>query len=70
CLFIGHTGVLVEGDKALWFLEKLAPDKPYRATEYADRGELAAALLGRTEYTLGDEDFPTFLLENDRVLQP
>ncbi|MEG0441053.1 MAG: DUF4300 family protein [Oscillospiraceae bacterium] len=69
CLFIGHTGVLIEGEKTLWFIEKLAPDKPYRATKYADRGALAAALLGRAEYTLGDEDFPTFLLENDRVLQ-
>ncbi|MEG2176344.1 MAG: DUF4300 family protein [Oscillibacter sp.] len=67
-LFIGHTGVLLEAEKTLWFIEKLAPDQPYQATQYAAREDLAAALLARPEYTLGDEDFHTFLLENDQVL--
>ncbi|MEG2215750.1 MAG: DUF4300 family protein [Clostridia bacterium] len=67
-LFIGHTGVLIEEDGYLLFIEKIAPCMPYQATRFANRNELAAVLLGRPEYTLGDEDFSTFLMENNRIL--
>ncbi|MEG1547725.1 MAG: DUF4300 family protein [Clostridia bacterium] len=67
-LFIGHTGVLIEEEGYLLFIEKLSPNMPYQVTRYADRETLSATLLGRPEYTLGDEDFHTFLLENDKVL--
>ncbi|MEG1019801.1 MAG: DUF4300 family protein [Oscillospiraceae bacterium] len=68
-LFIGHTGVLIEMDGYLLFIEKLAPGLPYQVTKYSTRAELAKELLGRPQYTLGDEDFGTFLMENDHALQ-
>ncbi|MEG1060330.1 MAG: DUF4300 family protein [Oscillospiraceae bacterium] len=67
-LFIGHTGILIEEDGYLLFIEKLAPTMPYQVTRYADRKQMSETLLARPEYTLGDEDFGTFLMENDKVL--
>jgi len=53
-VFIGHTGVLVQYDDYVLFVEKLAFEQPYRVTKAADANEIITMLAARPEYQPGE----------------
>lgn len=53
-IFVGHSGILVETDQGLLFVEKLAFEQPYQATKARDMEQLLGVLAKRSEY-FGEE---------------
>lgn len=68
CLYIGHTGVLLQENESILFIEKLAPSMPYQVIRVKDRSELVKELLSRKDYQ-GKEGQEPILLENGLQLQ-
>lgn len=67
-LFAGHAGVLLETDKDLYFLEKIAFQEPYRLLRFADRAALNDYLMAQYDT---DWDQPTadpFIMEDDHLM--
>lgn len=64
--FIGHVGVLLEGEEGYTFVEKIAFQEPYQAVKFAKKADLETYL--RTKYQSyllpGQEDLIIF--ENDQ----
>lgn len=67
-LFPGHTGVLIQGDKGLYFIEKLAFQMPYRWIRFDNKNQLAEYL--KTTYASYQTDglASMILMENDQPL--
>ncbi len=66
--FVGHTGVLLETEDGLLFVEKYGPQYPFQATKFSDREELKQYLLSRADLYGDDSELPPILMENDQVL--
>lgn len=66
--FIGHTGVLMETEECLIFVEKYGPQFPFQATKFQDREELKQYLLSRTDLYGDETELPPIVLENDQLL--
>lgn len=67
-LFVGHTGVLVEKDGKLVFVEKLAFQEPYQAIILDDRQELVDYLMAKYDTAWGQETASPFVMENTTLL--
>ena len=52
--FVGHTGVLMETEDGLLFVEKYGPAGPFQATKFESRNALEHYLLARPDL-YGDE---------------
>ncbi len=66
--FVGHTGVLVETDDGLLFIEKYGPQLPFQATRFHDRNELKEYLLNRADLYGDETELAPIVMENDRVI--
>lgn len=66
--FVGHTGVLIDTNDGLLFVEKYGPDTPFQATKFHNREELKKYLLARPDlYGEKDEAAP-IITENNKVI--
>lgn len=66
--FVGHTGVLMETEEGLLFVEKYGPQLPFQATKFHDRAELKQYLLGRKDLYGDETELAPIVLENDQLL--
>lgn len=67
--FVGHTGILVETEKGLLFVEKFGPEAPFQATKFNDRNELKTYLLARPDLYGDDTELAPIVMENNIVLE-
>ena len=67
--FVGHTGILVETEKGLLFVEKFGPEAPFQATKFNDRNELKTYLLARPDLYGDDTELAPIVMENNTVLE-
>ncbi len=66
--FVGHTGVLLEGEDGLLFVEKYGPIYPFQATKFSDREELKQYLLGRADLYGDETELEPIVMENDQLI--
>ncbi|MDO5519132.1 MAG: DUF4300 family protein [bacterium] len=66
--FIGHSGVLLQEDGYVLFIEKVDYCNAYQVSKFADRKALVDELKRRT-YLVGDESFDMVILENNKVIR-
>lgn len=66
--FVGHTGVLLETENGLLFVEKYGPQFPFQATKFQNREELKQYLLGRADLYGDETELPPIIMENEQVL--
>ena len=68
-LFVGHVGVLLTAeDGALYFVEKVAFQEPYRLLRFADRTALSDYLMGKYDTSWGQDTTSPFIMENDKLM--
>lgn len=67
-LFIGHTGLLIEDEGKILFLEKLAFQEPYQLIKFNNRQELYDYLMEKYGTDWGQETSKPIILENDKLL--
>ena len=69
-LFVGHVGVLLTAeDGALYFVEKVAFQEPYRLLRFADRTELSDYLMGKYDVSWGQDTARPFVMENGELME-
>ena len=69
-LFVGHVGVLLTAeDGALYFVEKVAFQEPYRMLRFADRTELSDYLMGKYDVSWGQDTARPFIMENSELME-
>lgn len=66
--FVGHTGVLLETEDGVLFVEKYGPQFPFQATKFHDREELKRYLLGRADLYGDETELSPIVMENEQVL--
>lgn len=66
--FVGHTGVLVQTDDGLLFVEKYGPQLPFQATKFQNREELKQYLLDRADLYGDETELPPIVMENDQLI--
>lgn len=66
--FVGHTGVLLEEDDGLVFVEKYGPMYPFQFTKFNNRTELKKYLLSRTDLYGDQSELAPIVMENNQVL--
>lgn len=69
CLFIGHTGVLVETEEGYLFVEKLSFEEPYQALKFTEKEELYSYLLEKYGKYYGDTTAKPFIMENNKTVK-
>ena len=67
--FVGHTGVLVQADDGLLFVEKYSPDTPFQATKFNNRSELKKYLLARPDLYGEKTELAPIITENTKVMK-
>lgn len=67
--FVGHTGVLVQTDDGLLFVEKYGPDTPFQATKFNNRSELKKYLLARPDLYGEKTELAPIITENTKVMK-
>jgi hypothetical protein len=67
-VFVGHSGILVETDQGLLFVEKLAFEQPYQATKAKDMDQLLGILAKRPEYFGEEGEAGPFVYRNGEYL--
>lgn len=67
-VFVGHSGILVETDQGLMFVEKLAFEQPYQATKAKDMDQLLDILARRPEYFGEEGEAGPFVYRNGEYL--
>ena len=67
--FVGHTGVLVQTDDGLLFVEKYGPDTPFQATKFNHRSELKKYLLARPDLYGEKTELAPIITENTKVMK-
>ena len=66
--FVGHTGVLMDTDDRLLFVEKYGPDTPFQATKFHSREELKKYLLARPDLYGEKDEVAPIITENNKVI--
>lgn len=67
-VFVGHSGLLIELDDKILFIEKIAFEQPYQVTVLKDRNELKEMLFARKSYFEDDTEEGPFIYENDKLI--
>lgn len=67
--FVGHTGVLVQTDDGLLFVEKYGPNTPFQATKFNNRSELKKYLLARPDLYGEKTELAPIITENTKVMK-
>lgn len=65
---IGHTGILLPASDALYFVEKVAFQEPYRFLKFKNRTELSDYLMLKYDTAWGQDTAHPFILENDTLM--
>ena len=68
-LFIGHTGVLFQTEKGLYFVEKIAFQEPYQLTVFNNRAELNEYLMGKYDVAEDWSGAAPFVMENNTLMK-
>ena len=69
-LFVGPGGVLLTAeDGALYFVEKVAFQEPYRLLRFADRTALSDYLMGKYDTSWGQDTARPFIMENGELME-
>ncbi len=66
--FVGHTGVLLDTEEGLMFVEKYGPIAPFQATKFQNREELKKYLLARPDLYGEETELKPIIMENDKVI--
>ena len=66
--FVGHTGVLIDTNDGLLFVEKYGPDTPFQATKFHNREELKKYLLARPDLYGEKYEVAPIITENNKVI--
>ena len=66
--FVGHTGVLLETEEGLLFVEKYGPQYPFQVTKFQEREELKQYLLGRADLYGDETELAPLVFVNDQQL--
>ncbi len=66
--FVGHTGVLIETEDGLMFVEKYGPQFPFQASKFQNREQLKQYLLGRADLYGDETELEPIIMENDQLL--
>lgn len=66
--FVGHTGVLMDTNDELLFVEKYGPDTPFQATKFDNREELKKYLLARPDLYGEKDEVAPIITENNKVI--
>lgn len=66
--FVGHTGVLMDTNDGLLFVEKYGPDTPFQATKFYNREELKKYLLARPDLYGEKDEVAPIITENNKVI--
>ena len=66
--FVGHTGVLMDTNDGLLFVEKYGPDTPFQATKFHNREELKKYLLARPDLYGEKDEVAPIITENNKVI--
>ena len=66
--FVGHTGVLMDTNDGLLFVEKYGPDTPFQATKFDNREELKKYLLARPDLYGEKDEVAPIITENNKVI--
>ncbi len=69
CLFIGHTGVLIDMDGKLCFIEKIAFQEPYQLTMFESRSQLNTYLMSKYDISYDQPTASPFIMENDSLME-
>lgn len=67
-LFVGHTGVLVEDNDKLYFVEKLSFEEPYQLVVFNNRSEVIKYLTGKYDLPLGENTSKAMIFENGELI--
>ena len=65
----GHTGVLMETEDGLLFVEKYGPAGPFQATKFESRNALEHYLLARPDLYGDETELPPIVLENGKMME-
>lgn len=66
--FVGHTGVLMDTNDGLLFVEKYGPDTPFQTTKFHNREELKKYLLARPDLYGEKDEVAPIITENNKVI--
>ena len=66
--FVGHTGVLMDTNNGLLFVEKYGSDNPFQATKFHNREELKKYLLARPDLYGEKDEVAPIITENNKVI--
>ena len=67
-LMIGHVGVMLPTSDAVYFVEKVAFQEPYRLLKFKNRTELSDYLMLKYDNSWGQDTAHTFILENSDLM--
>ena len=64
-LMIGHVGVMLPTSDAVYFVEKVAFQEPYRLLKFKNRTELSDYLMLKYDNSWGQDTAHTFITDNE-----
>ena len=67
-LMIGHVGVMLPTSDAVYFVEKVAFQEPYRLLKFKNRTELSDYLMLKYDNSWGQDTAHTFIMENANLM--
>ena len=65
---IGHVGVMLPTSDAVYFVEKVAFQEPYRLLKFKNQTELSDYLMLKYDNSWGQDTAHTFILENSDLM--
>ena len=68
-LFIGHVGVLFEGEEKIYFVEKIAFQEPYQLTKFDNRAQLNDYLMTKYDIAFDQPTAAPFVMENNQLME-
>lgn len=66
--FVGHTGILIEDNEGILFVEKYGPFAPYQASKFSSQEELVDYLLSRKDIYGDDTEAKPIVMKNAAVI--
>ena len=67
-LMIGHVGVMLPTSDAVYFVEKVAFQEPYRLLKFKNRTELSDYLMLKYDNSWGQDTAHTFIMDNENLM--
>ncbi|MFR1324534.1 MAG: DUF4300 family protein [Ezakiella massiliensis] len=67
-LFVGHTGVMVEDEGKIYFIEKLSFEEPYQVLAFESKEQMVDHLLKKYDFPLGENTAKALIFENNEEI--